>query len=39
MAHIRSLFLGGPVSGAEDADLAALACGQPAHVNWNVTDR
>ena len=39
MAHIRSLFCGGPVTDAEDRALQALRAGRPSHVVWNVTDR
>jgi radical SAM protein with 4Fe4S-binding SPASM domain len=39
MAHIRSLFFGGPVTESENKAMKAVALGRPSEVIWNITNR
>jgi radical SAM protein with 4Fe4S-binding SPASM domain len=39
MAHIRSLFFGGPLSESEDKAMKAFQLGRPSEVIWNITNR
>lgn len=39
MAHIRSLFFGGPVTESENKAMEAVKLGRPSEVIWNITNR
>ncbi len=39
MAHVRSLFFGGPLTEIEDKAFDAYSLGRPSEVIWNITKR
>lgn len=39
MAHVRSLFFGGPLSEIEDKAFTAYTLGRPSEIIWNITNR
>ncbi len=39
MAHIHSLFFGGPLSDSENKAMRAYELGRPSEVIWNITNR